>query len=140
MAQVCPYCGLLIDEPTRDHIFSQFLGGRRTIPACARCNNGFGEAFEGRYSQALLQIKAWLTWSGVPQRWERDFRWKNALTYEGEPSDLIVRDGKVLIVPAAPQISRDEHGRPIQLRARSVSEANRISESLIRKGKVTGDS
>ena len=140
MTQVCPYCARTIEDPTQDHIFSEFLGGRRTIPACRKCNSLFGQSFEGRYSQALLRIKTWLTMSGLPIKWQREFRWKKALTYKGMVSDLLVKDGKVLIVQAAPHIVRDEGGRPVQVRARTVAEANSIVAGLRRKDLITAAS
>ncbi len=139
--EICPYCGRTIDDDrSKDHVFSEFLGGRRTIPSCVGCNNGFGRSFEGKYSEELLRFKTWLTMSGVPQKWERDFRWRKALVYQGTRSDLVVQAGKVLIVRAEPEIVRDELGKPVRVYARTVAEAQSITRGLKRKNRVNASS
>jgi hypothetical protein len=122
---------------TEDHIFSEFLGGRKTIPACRHCNNGFGLSFEGGYSQALLKVKTWLAVQGVPLKWDRDFRWKGALEYQGKPSDLVVRDGEILLQLSNPELVRDGNGAPVELRARNMAEADKVTAGLKRKHNIT---
>ena len=38
---VCPYCGSS-ENPSKDHIFSDFFGVRQTIEACRDCNGRSG--------------------------------------------------------------------------------------------------
>jgi hypothetical protein len=132
---MCPYCGET-DSSSEDHIFSAFLGGRRTVPACARCNNTFGNSFEGRISEPLLRLKAALTACGVALKWDRNFRWKEGYVHEGVTSDVVVTDGRVFIVRSKPQIIRNEEGKVIRVLVRSDSEGRRIAEDLKRKGKI----
>jgi hypothetical protein len=78
-------------------------------------------------------MKTWLTVSGIPLKWRRDFEWKEALEHDGAPADLIMRDGKVLVVKSKPEIIRNEHGKPVQVLARSVPEIKKIISGLTRK-------
>ena len=55
MSKTCPYCQERCAN-SEDHIFSQFLGGKKTIPSCTNCNKKFGSTFEGKVSQDLMPI------------------------------------------------------------------------------------
>ncbi len=56
--ELCPYSQPTYTEFTDDHIFPQYLGGRRTIRVCKQCNNVFGHTFEGRASRQLMGYRS----------------------------------------------------------------------------------
>jgi hypothetical protein len=94
----CPYCGVLLQEPTfeqlpdaqsQDHIISEFQGGRKTIPACRGCNSTFDHAFEGRMAQSLMRLYVQLAKWGVPLP-EIDQWWRAAYAAERAVFDLSV--------------------------------------------------
>jgi hypothetical protein len=73
----CPYC-LSRVAVTREHIFPQFLGGAKTITACAECNNDlFGLRTEGVIAKQLAPLIVHLSQCGLkPQKnqaWKRAF-------------------------------------------------------------------
>jgi HNH endonuclease len=59
----CPYCGLALAN-SKDHIFPQILGGRKTIQACASCNSTFGSNFEAAAKANLEPIMVGLAVCG----------------------------------------------------------------------------
>lgn len=75
---LCPYCGQPIEVYSRDHIFPEFLGGSRTIPACKQCNDIFGSTFEGQAAVMLygmqVSMSTWgLSFSQTAPAWRRAF-------------------------------------------------------------------
>ena len=63
---LCPYCRTMLDQISRDHIFPNFMGGSRTIPACAQCNNRvFGARFEAKAARQILGFQLMLTSLGL---------------------------------------------------------------------------
>jgi hypothetical protein len=71
----CPYCGGT-ENPSKDHIFSDFFGGRQTIDACRECNSRFGHEFEGRFINALAPMIVSLAVCGLKPK--RKVTWKDA--------------------------------------------------------------
>src|ERR1019366_7642730 len=64
-AEVCPYSEPPYDVFTDDHIFPQFLGGRRTIRVCRSCNSFFGHSFEGAASKQLKRLQVFISNFGL---------------------------------------------------------------------------
>ncbi len=125
MRHVCPYCAIQTDNISRDHIFSEFLGGTRTIPACAKCNNkDFGARFESTAARNLLSFQLMLSSLGISGIAIREgTKWINAHEHEGESYDLEYRDGGLIFVLSTPKITRDGRGRVISIEVRSMEEA-----------------
>ncbi len=120
----CPYCNA-DDVKLRDHVFPQFLGGNKTIPACADCNNRIiGTGIEGPVSKQL----AW-----IPVMIRKVCRipapvhsvWENAFTREGIVYDL---DTELGAVPHSVEIKRNESG----LITRAIYQVRRQVEALLR--------
>ena len=84
----CPYCGTGAAD-SEDHVFPQFLAGRRKIPACRLCNSTFGHTFEATVADALEPIYVQLAAWGVPLQ-ERVRSWNAAYEVDGVRLDLFV--------------------------------------------------
>ena len=95
---LCIYCRTN-PASSKDHIFSQFLGGKRSVPACNDCNNKvFGGGFEGRVSKMFLPLMLHLTSAGAT--FKRRLLWKNArVDSAGAKWDWDSRSGFVLSGP-----------------------------------------
>jgi HNH endonuclease len=128
----CPYCGIST-EITDDHIFPQFLGGQRTIRVCRRCNNTFGHTFEGKVSAQLARLQIFISHFGLNLS-RNDAVWRAALTVRGEDFDLTPGPAGAQYHLSKPVVRKDEKGRIIGGRARSLSEANKMARGLIRSG------
>jgi hypothetical protein len=103
---ICPYCNIG-EAKTDDHVFPQFLGGRKTIPACNDCNNTvFGGGVEGRASASLKQFMFLLRLCGMPP--PKPQQWKNIPF--GAKGNIHV-DENLRATPAEPKIERDDTGR-----------------------------
>lgn len=75
---LCPYCERPIEDYSRDHIFPDFLGGGRKMPACKQCNEIFGSTFEGRAALMLygmqVSMSTWgLSFNQTAPAWRRAF-------------------------------------------------------------------
>jgi hypothetical protein len=64
-AERCPNCMPPYGIFTDDHVFPQFLGGRRTIRICKKCNDTPGHAFEGKASKQLARIQISISHFGL---------------------------------------------------------------------------
>ncbi|QOY90971.1 HNH endonuclease [Paludibaculum fermentans] len=133
---VCPYCAAQIIEISRDHIFPDFLGGTRKIPACATCNNKiFGARFESKAARQLLSFQLMLSSLGLSQiPLKQGVRWERAYEHHGELYDLEHRDGGPVLIRTKPKVIRDEHGRVISVEARSMKEVKALAVSRTREG------
>jgi hypothetical protein len=131
----CPYCGSALAD-SKDHVFSKFLGGRRTIKACRVCNNmTFGSGFEAVVKDNLEPIMVGLELCGfkstTPVRWSRarqdpNTGWYYDLNPTGELS--LSND----------QIDRDAEGHITRITIRDDPKlAEKHATSLIRKGMAT---
>jgi HNH endonuclease len=129
---VCPYCTREIEMVSRDHIFPDFLGGTRTIPACATCNNKiFGSRFESKSARQLLAFQLMLSSLGLSRiSLKEGTRWVRAYEQDGELYDVEFRRGRPVLVLSKPKITRDELGRVVSVRARSVDEARALGRRV----------
>src|SRR5258708_22113750 len=105
----CPYCKRDFDRLTDDHIFPEYLGGSRSIPACFDCNSGFGGGFEGRTSQMLGPVLMSYHMAGIQFRVRpqpiKEIIAENGMSYRLEATD----DGAVRRF-AKPMIERGSDG------------------------------
>jgi hypothetical protein len=128
----CPYCGNST-EITDDHIFPQFLGGRRVIRVCGKCNNTFGHTFEGKASAQLARLQVFISHFGLNLS-RNNAVWSSALTFNGEELNLTSGPAGAQYHLSKPVVRKDENGHIIGGKARSLSEANKIVRGLIRSG------
>src|SRR5579863_3101842 len=133
--EVCPYSDPPFGEFTDDHIFPEFLGGRRSVRICRGCNSRFGHSFEGRAARQLKRLQVFISHFGLDLT-HAPATWPSALEIDGTTYDLKSGPDGVQYDLARPLILRDEAGKVIGSRARSRSEAEQIAASLIRKGKA----
>ncbi|MCB1216409.1 hypothetical protein KDL44_03400 [bacterium] len=76
---ICPYCRDN-QSNSRDHIFPQFLCGKKTIATCDKCNNTFGSTFESEVASAFLPLIVFLSQSGYNHC--KDLLYKHAFKVE----------------------------------------------------------
>lgn len=109
-SNICCYCGVR-PGTTGDHIFPLFLGGRRQISACRRCNNTFGHSFEAAAAQILTPIHVFIAAWGLPLHSVPGVLSK-AFEREGKIYDVIPTKGGVKpeLSRAVPHITRDKNG------------------------------
>lgn len=102
MQKNCPYC-VLRPADTEEHIFPQFLGGRKTIYACRQCNSTFGHSFEGQVHRDLIPISSMLNLCGL--NLPNSVLWVSAV--EGEDGQLFDFDTqRCLLKPSRPIIKK----------------------------------
>jgi hypothetical protein len=135
MPERCPYSEFPYSQFSDDHIFPQFLGGRRTVRVCKDCNNRFGHTFEGRASKQLMRLQVFISHVGLDLSRTRAI-WPAALTIGDETYDLVPGPDGVQYTLNKPTFRRDDEGNILSGKARSVSEANQIAGGLIRSGKA----
>lgn len=120
---------------TDDHIFPQFLGGRRTIKACKSCNDVFGHTFEGASAKQLGAFHVYISSWGLPLR-SAEPVWKSAHACDGRIYDFEVGPTSAKPTLAHPIIERDDKGRIIAGEFPSLIQAQKFADSLIRKKKA----
>jgi HNH endonuclease len=133
--QICPYSDPPFGEFTDDHIFPEFLGGRRSIRVCRDCNSRFGHSFEAKAAQQMKRMQVFVSHFGLDLT-RTAATWPSALEIGGVTYDLKSRPTGVQYELARPVILRDAAGEIIGGRARSRSEAVRAMEGLVRKAKA----
>lgn len=119
---VCPYCLREIAKESRDHIFSNFLGGRRRILVCYDCNNKFGKDFEARAAvntlhRLYISLASW----GLPLT-RAIPAWRKAFEYQGLDFDLELTNGKVTPRLSKPIVEKDAFGNTVSVSFRSLKE------------------
>lgn len=129
----CPYCEPPYTTFTDDHIFPQFLGGRRTIRVCKGCNSTFGHSFEGKASQQIKRLQVFISHFGLDLG-DNPGLWPSSLTVEDVEYDLVSGPSGAQYRLSKPVIRRDGGGRIIGGQARSRSEANKIAKGMIESG------
>jgi len=129
----CPYCEPPYSNFTDDHIFPQFLGGRRVIRVCKRCNSAFGHSFEGRASQQLKRVQVFISHFGLDLS-RNSGLWPSALAIEGAEYDLTSGPAGAQYRLSKPVIQRSPEGLVIGGKARSKSEANKIARGIVESG------
>jgi hypothetical protein len=76
-AETCPYSEPPFGKFTNDHIFPDFLGGRKSIRVCRDCNSGFGHSFEAKAAAQIKRMQVFVSHSGLdlsraPATWPAD--------------------------------------------------------------------
>jgi HNH endonuclease len=133
--ETCPYSKPPYGEFTDDHIFSLFLGGRRTIRVCRQCNNIFGHTFEGRASNQLKRLQVFISQLGLDLT-RTLATWPAALEIGDDTFDLLSGPEGVQYVLGKPTIRRDAEGKIVSGKARSMAEAKQIAKGLIKSGQA----
>lgn len=133
---VCPYCIATIEDPSKDHIFPQFLGGKRKVICCKICNSVFGHTFEADAARVLQAVHVFISSWGVPLRSVTPI-WKGAYTKEGETYDLLVGERGTVLESTKPVIELNEDGRLSSGKFQTKKQAERVVRNLIEKGKAS---
>ncbi len=133
--EACPYSDPPFGEFTDDHVFPQFLGGRRSIRVCRNCNSRFGHSFEGRAARQLKRMQVFISHLGLDLT-KAPATWPAALVIDDTTYNLKSGPTGVQYELARPIILRNEAGEIISGRSRSRSEAEQTAASLIKKGKA----
>ena len=133
ISEVCPYSDPPFGEFTDDHVFPDFLGGRRTIRVCRDCNSRFGHSFEAKAASQLKQMQVFISHFGLDLTHAPGI-WPSALEIDGTTYNLLSGPGGVQYELARPVIRRDESRKIIGGQARSRSEAEQFAASLLKKG------
>jgi hypothetical protein len=131
---LCPYCAECIREPSRDHIFPDFLGGRRTIAACKGCNETAGNTFEARAALMLYGMQVSMS------TWGLSFKrtappWKRAHNYKGLDFDISAQDSEPRLTLSRPIREINEDGKLTAITFGNRQEAERMAKRARRKGK-----
>lgn len=129
----CPFCSPPYTKFTDDHIFPQFLGGRRTIRVCKECNSTFGHSFEARASQQLKRLQVFISHFGLDLSFNPAV-WPSSLAIDDVQYDLFSGPNGAQYRLSKPIVRRDSEGRVIGGQARSRSEANKAAKRLIESG------
>lgn len=135
-AEVCPYCGKPIVKRSEDHIFPQFMGGKRTIVCCKTCNEKFGFRFEAQASRWFQRLHFYLATQGLRLKVPM-VRWKGAFEQDGLLYDAIFEDGEAKFTLARPIISIDRDRGILNAKFGSDRQARPVINSLLKKYGVT---
>jgi hypothetical protein len=133
--ETCPYSQPPYGEFTDDHIFPQFLGGRRTIRVCKQCNNTFGHTFEGRASNQLKRLQVFISDFGLDLT-RTAATWPAAIVINEITYDLQSGPEGAQYVLHKPTFIKDAEGSIVGGKARSLSEARQITSGLKKVGKI----
>jgi hypothetical protein len=131
---MCPYCQKTILQNSSDHIFSDFLGGRRMITACKPCNDRFGHSFEAAAAKILQAMHISISTWGLPLK-ETVQDWKSGHEYKGIKFDLSVDGSNIKLRLAKPVTERDERGTVTAVTFATEKEAEKAAENARKKGK-----
>lgn len=136
--KVCLYCLDEISRVSKDHIFNDFLGGKKTVDSCYACNNDkLGSEIEGRAAadsihKLLISISSW----GLPIKTKEPVRWRSAIQHEGTSFDLILRDGKVEPVLSDPIVKKSPSGKTLAVSHGTRKAAEKALSGMQKKGKA----
>jgi hypothetical protein len=133
--ETCPYSQPPHGEFTDDHIFPQFLGGRRTIRVCKQCNNTFGHTFEGRASNQLKRLQVFISDFGLDLT-RNTANWPAAIIIDEITYDLQSGSEGAQYLLHKPTFVKDADGNIVGGKARSLSEARQITSGLKKAGKI----
>jgi hypothetical protein len=133
--ETCPYSQPPYGEFTDDHIFPQFLGGRRTIRVCKQCNNTFGHTFEGRASNQLKRLQVFISDFGLDLT-RTTATWPAAIVIDEITYDLQSGPEGAQYVLHKPTFIKDAEGNIVGGKARSLSEARQIISGFKKAGKI----
>lgn len=132
---ICPYCMARISEKSQDHIFPHFLGGRKQIICCKKCNNIFGHTFEAAAAKFLQPLHVFISSWGVPLR-STDPTWRGAYVHDGKPLDLSVGETGVRIKLSKPIITHDKKGEVVGAEFADKTQADNFARRMVEKGKA----
>lgn len=121
--KICPYCIAEITNPSRDHIFNEFLGGRRCVTACYDCNNKFSHDFEARVAGNLHRLHISIASWGLKLK-QNIPAWKSALRQDDLEFNLELKDGEVVPRLSKPIVEKDSRGNTIGVTYRDLDELN----------------
>lgn len=127
---VCPYCGDTAD--TADHIFPEFMGGKRKVPTCHRCNSRFGHSFEAVVSDLFSKIHIYLAGSRLRLRVPLG-RWKRAFDQDGETYDIVAEGGELRFLLSKPVVDINDETRILNARFGSQKQAREVVSSIRKK-------
>jgi HNH endonuclease len=133
----CPYCAKPIQEHSDDHIFSAFLGGKRTIATCKSCNSTFGSTFEGRASKKLQELQVSIKSWGLPMKTGSNV-WKGAHEFGALNTlkfDLYADGHKTELSLTGPVKTLEDDGKTTAILFGSMGEAERAIKNAQAKGK-----
>lgn len=133
--EVCPFSDPPYAGFTDDHVFPQFLGGRRSVRVCADCNSRFGHSFEAGAAKQLKRLQVFISHFGFDLS-RSPATWPSALVIGNATYSLKSGPQGVQYELAQPIIRRDESGNIVGGSARSHVEAKQIADGLVRKGKA----
>lgn len=130
---LCPYCELPIEDYSRDHIFSEFLGGSRKISACKQCNQVFGSTFEGRAAVMFygmqVSMSTWgLSFSQTAPAWRRAFE------HMGQEFDILIEGEEPKLQLSRPIKEIGEDGKLKAISFGNEKEARRAINKARKKG------
>jgi hypothetical protein len=134
-SEECPFSDPPFGKFTNDHIFPEFLGGRRTIRVCRDCNNLFGHSFEAKASDLLKRMQVFISHFGLNLT-RSPATWPCAIEVDGTTYNLKSGPDGAQYELSRPIVSRNEAGDIIGGRARSWSEAREFAASLMASGKA----
>src|SRR5260370_30346736 len=104
----CPHCGRTMVLVSEDHIFPQFLGGRRWIKSCKPCNDRFGYTIEASADEEIFTPHYVLLSAFGLNHIREGATWKRAFTREGNCYHLIGKGGTLQERLADPIITRND--------------------------------
>ena len=133
--EICPYSHPPFEEFTDDHIFPQFLGGRRTIRLCRECNSRFGHSFEAESAKQIKKLQVFVSHFGLDLS-RNAATWPSALVVGEKTYHLKSGSSGVQYELARPVIRRDDSGNIIGGVSRSRREAEQLARNLVAKGKA----
>ena len=137
-SEVCPYCNDPIIESSAEHIFSEFMGGRKTIASCVACdsNNIFGRTFEGRVSSMLHALHISISTWGVALKGTVP-AWRSGYEYQGLKFDLSIgKTNDTQFRLSKPIVEKNDQGKTTSITYATEKEARQAAESTIKKGKA----
>lgn len=131
----CPYCGKQLGaDATKEHVFPQFLGGRRTTAACTACNNSIGTQVEGvvwreNFLPNILFLRAMgLSPNEVPRRWAQ------AYEHDGRTYDLVPSPRGVRPELSKPFFERNAEGEIVAAEFKTETEASHFARKKEAQG------
>jgi hypothetical protein len=130
---LCPYCAKSIRQNSRDHIFAEFLGGKKMIPTCKPCNDRAGNTFEARTAVMLYGMQVSMsTWGLSFNRTAPP--WKRAHKFGALEFDVSAHDSEPKLTLSRPIKEISNEGKLISITFGNRREAERIAERARRKG------
>lgn len=126
----CPYCGDSAD--TADHIFPEFMGGKRKVPSCQKCNSRFGYSFEAVVSDLFSKIHVYLAGNGLRLHVPLS-RWKRAFDQEGNTYDIVAEQGELRFLLSDPVVEIDKETRILNAQFGSEKQARKVLSSIRKK-------